>query len=428
MDKKVWVISEVYFPDEAGGAYFMSKLAEGLKRYYNVNVLCGYPAYTARGAAVPKREILNGVKVERCYATRFDKNIIVLRLFNLVTISILIFFKALHGVRKQDIVLVVTTPPLLPFLVSLACHLRRAKCILRIDDVYPETLIATGLLGQRNIMARVFSFMNKILYRSFERIVVLGRDMAQLIKNKSGRSNKHVIIIPNWADVDLVKPVPKANNVLLRELGLTDKFIIQCAGNMGRAQGIENLFKAVEMLKNEKDIHFLFIGSGAKRNWMDREIRDKELYNVTILDQRPRSDQGNFLNACDIALVSLLPGMTGAGVPSRLYNIMSAGKPVIAVTGYGSEIEFVVREEDIGWFVPAGRPEMLANAILEFHSNPELLLQMGKRARLAAVDKYSQERIINRYHQIIEWENLATPEEWTAYSTGQADQRRLTQA
>ena len=405
MDKKLWVISEVYSPDEAGGAYFISKLAEGLGQYYNVNVLCGYPVYTARGAVVPKREIRNGVNVERCCATRFDKNIIVLRLFNLLTVSISIFVKALHGIRKQDIVLVVTTPPLLPFLVSLACHLRRAKCILRIDDVYPETLIATGLLGQRNIVARVFSFMNKILYRSFERIVVVGRDMDQLVKNKLGRSNKHVTIIPNWADVDLVKPAPKANNVLLRELGLTDKFIIQCAGNMGRAQGIENLFKAVEILKDEKNIHFLFIGSGAKRNWMDREICNKELHNVTILDQRPRSDQGNFLNACDIALVSLLPGMTGAGVPSRLYNIMAAGKPLIAVMGCGAELEFVVNEEETGWFVPADQPDKLVEVIFDARSNPERLLQMGERARAVAVAKYSQERIINKYRQIVEWEN-----------------------
>jgi colanic acid biosynthesis glycosyl transferase WcaI len=402
LNKNVWVISEVYSPDEAGGAYFMSKLAGGIGRYHNVNVLCGYPVYTARGTTVPKREIHNGVKVERCYATRFDKNIIVLRLFNLLTISISIFLKALHGIQKQDIVLVVTTPPLLPFLVSLACHLRRAKCILRIDDVYPETLIATGLLGQRNIVARVFSFMNKILYRSFERIVVLGRDMDQLVKNKLGRSNKHVTIIPNWADLDLVKPEPKANNCLLKELGLTDKFIIQCAGNMGRAQGIENLFKVVEILKNEKNIHFLFIGSGAKRSWMEREIRDKELYNVTILDQRPRSDQGNFLNACDIAFVSLLPGMTGAGVPSRMYNIMAAGKPFIAVAGFGAESEFVVNEEQVGWFVPADQPKKLADVVLDAYSSPERLFQMGERARTVAEAKYSQQRVIKEYHELVD--------------------------
>jgi len=380
----------------------MSKLAEGIGQYNSIKVLCGYPVYTARGATVPKREIRNGVKVERCYATRFDKNVIVLRLFNLLTVSISIFFKVLLRIQKQDIVLVVTTPPLLPFLVSFACHLRRTKCILHIDDVYPEILIATGFLGQRNIVVRAFSFMNKILYRSFEGIVVLGRDMDQLVKNKIGDSNKQITIIPHWADVDLVKPSPKANNVLLKELGLADKFIIQCAGNMGRAQGIENLFKAVEMLKNEKDIHFLFIGSGAKRNWMEKEIRDKELYNVTILDQRPRSDQGNFLNACDIALVSLLPGMTGAGVPSRMYNIMAAGKPLIAVAGCGAESEFIVNEERVGWFVPADQPEKLAEVFLDAYSSPERLLQMGERARIVAEAKYSQQRVIKDYYELID--------------------------
>ena len=395
------MISEVYSPDEAGGAHFMSKLAEGIGKSYNVYVLCGYPVYTARGAAVPKREVLNGVNVERCYATRFDKNIIALRIVNLLTVSVSMFFKALLGIRKQDIVLVVTTPPLLPFFISLACHLRRAKCILRIDDVYPETLIATGLLGQRNIVARFFSFMNTILYRSFERIVVLGRDMNQLVRNKLGGSDKHVTIIPNWADLDIVQPTSKKENELLRELGLTEKFIIQCAGNMGRAQGIENLFKAVEMLKDEEDIHFLFIGSGAKRSWMEGEVRDKKLNNVTMLDQRPRSDQENFLNACDIALVSLLPGMTGAGVPSRMYNIMAVGKPFVGVMGPGAELEFVINEEQVGWFVPADQPGKLAEAILDARSSPEILSQMAQRARSAALVKYSQPRVIKDYCELI---------------------------
>ena len=380
----------------------MSKLAEGLACYHSVNVLCGYPTFTGRSIIVPKREIHNGVKVERCYSTMFDKNNIVLRIINLLTISVSIFLKSFQGIRKQDIVLVVTTPPLLPFLVSLACRLRRAKCILRIEDIYPETLIATGLFRQRNILMRFFSYMNKILYLSFEQIVVLGRDMDQLVKNKLGGTNKHVTIIPNWADVDLIKPTSKEDNFLLRELGLTDKFIIQCAGNMGRAQGIENVFKAVEIIKNENDIHFLFIGSGAMRSWMDRLIRDRELHNVTILNQRPRSDQKNFLNACDIAIISLLPGMTGAGVPSRLYNIMSAGKPIIAVTGSGSEIEHVVREENIGWFVSADQPEKLAEVIMDARSNPERLLEMSKRARCVAVTKYSQQRVIKEYLELID--------------------------
>ena len=115
-----------------------------------------------------------------------------------------------------------------------------------------------------------------------------------------------------------------------------------------------------------------------------------------------RSKQQNFLNACDIGLLTLLPGMTGAGVPSRLYNIMSAGKPIIAITGHGSESEFVIREEGIGWFVEAGDPKKLVDAILEAQSNPEKLLYMGTLARSVAVKKYSRGKVINEYCKFID--------------------------
>ena len=80
MNKNIWVISEVYAPDEVGGAYFINKLAEGFATYYNsnINVLCGHPVYTARGTKVPNHEVLNGVRVKRCYATRFNKDIILI--------------------------------------------------------------------------------------------------------------------------------------------------------------------------------------------------------------------------------------------------------------------------------------------------------------------------------------------------------------
>ena len=402
MNKNIWVIQEVYYPDEVGGAYFITKLAEGLSGSYNVNVLCGYPVYNARGIIVPKHERLNGVDVRRCFATRFNKNKIILRLINLLTITISIFFHTFFRVRKHDIVFVVTTPPLLPFFISFACYMRGVKCILRIDDIYPDTLIATGLFSKENIFMKLFSYMNKILYQSFDHIVVLGRDMEHLVKKKLGSAPQQITIIPNWADIDLIKPVPKEENNLLNELGLNNKFIINLAGNMGLAQGIENLLKAVEILKDEDDIHFLFIGSGAKKKWMEKEINAKGLKNITLIDQLPRSEQQNFLNACDIGLITLLPGMTGAGVPSRLYNIMSAGKPIIAITGHGSESEFVIREEGIGWFVEAGDPKKLVDAILEAQSNPEKLLYMGTLARSVAVKKYSRGKVINEYCKFID--------------------------
>lgn len=400
--RRIWVISEVYYPDEAGGAHFMTQLAEGLTQFFEVSVLCGYPSYTHRGVALTKKSIRKMVKIERCYGTFFNRKIFIFRLINILTISLSIFFKTLYKIRQHDIVIVVTTPPLLPFVVLVACILRRTKCILRIDDVYPEALIAAGIINQQSKTALFLSWMNRLLYSNVDRIVVLGRDMKHLTVKKLKKCYDKIVIIQNWADLDVVFPVPKSENFLLQELGLTDKFIVQCAGNMGLAQDIETMFKAIGLLKENVNIHFLFIGSGAKRQWMENEVRDKKLSNVAILDQRHRSDQQNFLNACDIAMVSLIYGMKGAGVPSRMYNIMAAGKPIIAISEYDSELSMVIEEEKIGWTVLPGEFKHLAEVILEACANHSTRVEISGRARSAALKKYSSKVLINKYYETIQ--------------------------
>lgn len=400
--RTLWVISEIYYPEEVGTGYFMTGLAEGLSRDWEVRVICGYPIQQVPEVRSVSREVHNGVTIERCRGTRFNKDIVALRLVNLLTISFSIFFRTLLRVRHGDFVLVVTNPPALPFVVAIACWLRGARCILRLDDVYPEVMIASGISRPQSFVVRILTYLTRRLYCSVEQLVVLGRDMEQLARGKLGGASKRIATIPNWADADWVVPTSKSGNALLLELGLSEKFVVQCAGNMGRAQAIECMFQAAELLRDQQDIHFLFIGSGAKRKWMEQEVRDKRLMNVTLLDQRPRADQPNFLNACDVAIASLMPGMTGAGVPSRMYNILAAGKPIIAVADPLSELSLVVQEEQVGWIVPPSQPRLIAEAILKARSDRLALAEMGKRARAVAERKYPRARVIEAYRVMIQ--------------------------
>lgn len=400
-DRRLWLISEVYYPQETATGYYMTGLAEGLAGDFVVHALCAQPPAAPDGDPVPTAEMRNGVRIERCRGTRLNKDVVALRLVNLATISAAIFFRALRRLRRGDVALVVTNPPLLPFVVVAACRLRGARCVLRIDDVYPEVMVATGLTGPTSAVTRAVAAATRWLYRHVDHIVVLGRDMAELATRKLGSARTPVMVIPNWADVDLVMPVAKADSPLARELGLTAKFVVQCAGNMGRAQGIETVFKAAEMLRGHADLHFLFIGTGAKRPWMEREVRDKSLANVTLLDQRPRADQADFLNACDVAVIPLVPGMFGAGVPSRAYNVMAAGKPIIAVADPASEVSLVVAGEELGWVVAPGAAAALVQAILAARADPTSLHAMGVRARAAAEARYSRACIVDRYRNLV---------------------------
>lgn len=395
--KRVWVVSEIYYPEETSTGYFMTRIAEGLASEYPVKVLCGQASYSSRGSRAPWNERHNGVDIKRCRSTTFNKDRFIPRIVNLLTISLSIFGTALLSFRKGDLVLVGTNPPSLPFIVMLACFLRGAKYIVRVEDVYPEVIVVAKLLNKQGVIFRIMNWLTIRLYHRAERIIAIGRDMRMRVTEKMSRHPDRVLVITNWADLDLISPAPREKNQLRNELGLVEKFVVQWAGNMGHPHDVESLFAAMVKLKDCQDIHFLFIGSGYKRTWLELQVQSAGLNNVTFLGNRPRTDQQNFLNACDIALSSLIKGMSGIGVPSRIYNIMAAGKPILAIGEPDSELAFVLSEEKAGWLVPPGEPDRIVQVILQARNNPALAAEMGRRGRMAVETKYSSDFVINRY-------------------------------
>ena len=394
---RVWIISELYYPEETSTGHFMTKIAEGLSLEFTVKTLCAQPSYSKWGVRAPKREIHNGVDIIRCYSTTFDKNKLPLRVINLLTISFSIFLNALLYLRYGDFVLVVTNPPLLPYITMLACHLRGAKCVVRVDDVYPDVMCAAGMLNKYGTSYRIINWLTRQLYQKAERVITLGRDMRDLVSHKMSYHPERVMVITNWADCNLITPTPKETNTLLSELRLSGKFVVQWAGNMGHPHEVKSLFDAMVCLKNHPSVHFLFIGSGSKRAWLETEARKAGIDNVTFLGNRPRDDQQDFLNACDIALSSLVEGMVGISVPSRMYNIFSAGKPILAIGEPHSELAMVINEEGVGWVVPPDRPDELVRVISQARENPILLAEMGKRGRSIVEMKYSSQFVIDQY-------------------------------
>jgi glycosyltransferase involved in cell wall biosynthesis len=309
------------------------------------------------------------------------------------------FLAVLINVKRDDHVLAVTNPPSSPFAIALACRLKRARFILRIEDVYPEALFATGLMRPGSFLARVAGWFTRRLYRAAEQVIVLGRDMEQLVRKRIEDNSSHIVRIPNWAELRMIVPECRSGNTLLQELGLTTRFVVQYSGTMGRTHGLEVILQAAEALSSRTDIHFLFIGSGAKKDLVDQAA--SRLANVTVLPIRAHNELAVSLNACDVAIVSFIPGMAGISVPSRMYNIFAAGKPVIAVADSNSELALVIREEDIGWVVPPLEPDGIGNAILDAMEHPGRLTEMGLRARCLA-EKYSRERIIECYTTMIQ--------------------------
>jgi glycosyltransferase involved in cell wall biosynthesis len=225
--------------------------------------------------------------------------------------------------------------------------------------------------------------------------------MADLMAKRLHDGTRRLRVIPNWADVGSVQPIPREGNPLLQHLGLQKKFVVQYSGNMGRTHGLEGILDAAMQLREEPDIQFVLIGDGAKRHWAEEQAARRSLANVTILPWQPRETIAISLNACDLALVSFVKGMAGVSVPSRMYNIMAAGKPILAVADENSELARVVKEEELGWVVTPEMPDQLVAAIRLAKADPGLRASMGKRARAAAEDRHALRMAIDGYLDVI---------------------------
>ncbi len=395
--KNLWVVTELYYPEETSTGYYLTKIAEGLTDDFDVKVLCGQPNYSGRGKRAPKREVHKNVEIFRAFGTTLDKNVIVFRLVNMLTLSFSIFLKALLNFRKNDRILVVTTPPSLPFIAAIATLICGGDYVLLIHDNYPEILIAVGKTGENSPLVKAVNFFNRLLYKYANQIIVVGRDMKKLVAGKISGFDVPINYIPNWAESEQIEPQPRQENKLLKELALENKFVFLYAGNMGYPNDLESILWCAEKLKDNKDFHFIFLGAGVKRKWLERLAVEKKLANLTLLSPRPRSEQNTFLNACDVAIVSLVEKMRGVSMPSRTYNILAVGKPILALAEKGSEVAKVVEEDSVGWVVPPNEPEMLLQTIFKIFNERADIEQLRKNSRKSALEKYSLEQAVIKY-------------------------------
>ncbi|MFT3745245.1 MAG: glycosyltransferase family 4 protein [Pyrinomonadaceae bacterium] len=393
----LWILTEVYYPEEISTGYYLTEIAEGIAIRRTVKVITGQPKHMSRGQRADKHEWRRDVEIFRASGTTLDKNVFLFRLFNMLTIGISIFLKSLKLFKKGDHVMVVTAPPSLPVTTALACLIRGASLTLCIQDSYPEILIAVGASKPGSLFVKFANFVNRWVYKHVTNIIVMGRDMNELFVRKTAGLDIPIVTIPNWADLETIHPTPRNDNALLRELGIEDKFVFMYAGNIGHPTDVETIIEAAKSLSDREEFHFVFIGAGVKKPWLDAEVRDNALQNVTVLDYRPRSEQNIFLNACDLGLVALIKGMWGTAMPSRTYNIMAAGKPVLALTDEGSELARVIDEDQIGWHIEPGNARKLAALIEKIYDSREDLARMGERAREAALAKYSTETAVQAY-------------------------------
>ena len=399
---RIWVLSEVYYPEETGVGHYATGVAEHWAIRHSVGVLAVQPSYSRAGLKAPKHEFHRGVEIFRCWAILPAGKTLLDRLLKMATVTLSLSLNAIFRVRRGDCLYVLTSPPSLAMLAPLIAWMCRVPYVIQVCDLYPEITAACGLTKTDSLSYRLLKWLSRLSLRKAAKVVVVGRDVKERISDsRSSDSVEDAIFIPWWADSEDVLPRAKAESPLARELGLMEKFVVLYAGNMGYPQNVEALVEAARRLQSDPEIHFVFLGFGSKKHLLEQLVADGAK-NLTVLDVRPRDEQGDFLNAGDLGIVTLIPGMEGLGVPSRMYNLMAAGKPVLALIARDSEVAQVIREHEIGWVVEQDEIEGSVSAIRAAMANREGLKAMAGRARAAAETRFSKKTIMESFDRLIE--------------------------
>lgn len=396
--RRLWIVTEPYYPEQTSTGYFLTGVAKCLARGREVGVICSMRAPSGGGDDPARREVHDGVTIHRAGPRLGKPRNLVLRSLAHAWMAVAIGWRALRLVGAGDEILVVTNPPFLPFIARAVARLRRAHLDLLVHDVYPEVLVVAGVIRGSGVVFRLLDVMTGRLYRGCRRIIALSEGMREVVTAKLAGAAVPVHVIPNWGDVERIRPKRREEVSLLRRLGLVDKFVVQYSGNIGRTHGVEQLLEVARLLgDSDPEVVFLVIGEGPRRAHSQEVAARLGLRNVRFLDRQPSGDFADSINACDLAVITLRAGMKGVSVPSRLYNLLAAGRPLLVIADPGCEPARVVERERLGWVVPPERPELGRDAIHAARRSPKVLAEMSQRARALAVREYAYDVVCERF-------------------------------
>ena len=384
MQKKyLALICQHFYPEMLSTGLFMTNIATGLvQRGWAVRVYCAQPLYLPGGINnedTPRYLNYEGVEIIRVPTLSTARLSLLRRLINAATFLLAIAWYLVRDQRNLLGVINTTNPPFLGLVAWVAKWSLGLPFVTIVHDIYPDVAVQLGMLTRRSPITWLWERLTRLIFNQSVGLIVIGRDMAQLVRTKLNRRSAVLMtLIPHWADSAYVYPVPRAANRFVHEQGLTDRFVVQYAGRMGRAHNLEPLVAAAQALQGTNAL-FQFIGDGAKRAVLEQQVQALGLTNVQFLPYQPYETLAQTLSAADLAVVCLEDAVTGASVPSKTYGILACARPLLALVDPASEIGQLVQESGCGLVLGAATGQQVADTIRELMAAPQRLTAMGQR-------------------------------------------------
>jgi colanic acid biosynthesis glycosyl transferase WcaI len=379
---KVLLVNQFFWPDSAATSQILTEFARYLaEQGHEVFVICGpdgYAAPFAEGSPPPVEKII------RTPSLTFSRGVSA-RVLSYISFAL---WAIGYGFRvpRPDLVVTLTTPPLLSLVGTLLRTFRGSRHFIWEMDVYPDVAIDLGVLKRRSWLTRAIGKLADFARMKADGIIVLGECMRdRLIARGIPESKLH--LAENWADGNLVQPVPPQND---------GKLCVLYSGNLGLAHDVDTITGVMERLRNDDRFRFVFLGAGIRRKPLEEWCMERQLDSVQFFPYQSREHLSRSLGSGDIGLVTLLPACTGSVVPSKTYALMAAARPILFIGSRTAMPARIVERYACGWQIEAGDVEGLIALLGRLAENPGLVSEAGERARQAFLEHYDFPTSVSR--------------------------------
>ena len=372
-------INRVYPPDEGATGQLLAELAEGLvKTGWRVTVL------TSKGrTGLPRSETIAGVRVERVSGLPFTRASHWRRALSYLSLYPALLWRA-FWLPRAEIVVTVTDPPLQLLLGSFLKWCKASRHVHWAQDVYPELAEEMGVLKKDGFIARILRRLSTCALRHCDQIIAVGRCMKSRLVQR-GLAPSAIDVIPNWGHGGNSELGMRNAESFRTEHGLNGKFVVMYSGNLGLAHPFEAMLDAAERLRStHSQVLFLFVGNGPRLPWVREQVVQRKLENVRFLPFQPREKLVQSLAAADLHLASMLHELCGLVVPSKVYGVLSVGRPCVFLGPEESEAAQFILQNGCGSVLAKATGTRLASCLAQWAGDPALLRETRDRVEAIA--------------------------------------------
>jgi colanic acid biosynthesis glycosyl transferase WcaI len=325
---KILLLNQCFWPDVVATGQHLSDLAVGLaERGHHVTVICADRGYDDPQTRFAKREHWKGVEIIRVRSVEANKKSRAQRAANFASFLFACAARLIF-LPRPDVVVALTSPPLISWLASWFTRLKGGRLIFWVMDLNPDEAIAAGWLAKDSITAKLLERLLVTSMKRSARIIVLDRFVKQRILAKAISPEK-IHVIPPWSHDDVFGYDRGGRERFRLQHAFADKFVVMYAGNHSPCHPLQTLLSAAEKLAHRKDIVFCFVGGGSEFTAVEQFASSRALKGIVCLPYQPRHELAGLLSAADLHVVIMGDSFVGIIHPSKIYNVLKVGAPFL---------------------------------------------------------------------------------------------------